>query len=107
MRRLLCVLVLVTGAAHALTDDERATIALFERASPSVVYITSLSVRRDFFTLNVLEIPQGTGSGFVWDDAGHIVTNFHVIQNADRAQVTLADRSTWMAELVGVAREED
>ena len=107
MRSLLCVLVLIAGAAQALTDDERETIALFEQASPSVVYITSLSVRRDFFTLNVLEIPQGTGSGFVWDDAGHIVTNFHVIQNADRAQVTLADRSTWVAELVGVAPAKD
>jgi S1-C subfamily serine protease len=107
MRSLLCVLVLIAGAAQALTDDERETIALFEQASPSVVYITSLSVRRDLFTLNVLEIPQGTGSGFVWDDAGHIVTNFHVIQNADRAQVTLADRSTWVAELVGVAPAKD
>ena len=107
MRSLLCVLALVAGVAHALTGDERETIELFEKASPSVVYITSLSVRRDFFTLNVLEIPQGTGSGFVWDDAGHVVTNFHVIQNADRAQVTLADRTTWTAELVGVAPEKD
>ena len=61
---------------------------MFEHASPAVVYITSLSVRRDFFTMNVLQIPQGTGSGFVWDSAGHVVTNFHVIQNADSAQVT-------------------
>jgi S1-C subfamily serine protease len=107
MRSLLYVLALVAGVAHALTEDERETIELFERASPSVVYITSLSVRRDFFTLNVLEIPQGTGSGFVWDEAGHVVTNFHVIENADRAQVTLADRTTWTAELVGVAPAKD
>jgi S1-C subfamily serine protease len=97
----------LASTASALTDDERSTIALFERASPAVVYITSLSVRRDFFTLNVLEIPQGTGTGFVWDQAGHVVTNFHVIQNADRAQVTLADRTTWSAVLVGVAPAKD
>ena len=107
MRALLLPLCMLVGVAQALTDDERATIATFEQASPAVVYITSLSVRRDFFTLNVLEIPSGTGSGFVWDDDGHVVTNFHVIQNADRAQVTLADRSTWMASLVGVAPAKD
>jgi S1-C subfamily serine protease len=107
MRALILTLSLLAGAAQAYTDDERATIELFEHASPSVVYITSLSVRRDFFTLNVLEIPSGTGSGFVWDDDGHIVTNFHVIQGADRAQVTLADRTTFMATLVGVAPAKD
>ena len=107
MRRILLLLCAFACAANALTDDERATIALFERASPAVVYITSLSVRRDFFTMNVLQIPQGTGSGFVWDNAGHVVTNFHVIQNADSAQVTLSDRTTWTARLVGVAPAKD
>jgi S1-C subfamily serine protease len=106
MRRIL-LLCAYACAANALTDDERATIALFEHASPAVVYITSLSVRRDFFTMNVLQIPQGTGSGFVWDSAGHVVTNFHVIQNADSAQVTLSDRTTWTAKLVGVAPAKD
>jgi S1-C subfamily serine protease len=107
VRALVLMLPLLAGAAHALTEEERATIDLFEHASPSVVYITSLSVRRDFFTLNVLEIPSGTGSGFVWDDDGHVVTNFHVIQGADRAQVTLADRTTWTASLVGIAPAKD
>lgn len=90
-----------------LTVDEKSTIALFRRASPSVVYITTLTVARDFFTLNLLQIPEGTGSGFVWDDAGNIVTNFHVIQNADAAQVTLADHSTWKARRVGMAPDKD
>lgn len=90
-----------------LTVDEKSTIALFRRASPSVVYITTLTVARDFFTLNLLQIPEGTGSGFVWDDAGNIVTNFHVIQNADAAQITLADHSTWKARRVGVAPDKD
>jgi S1-C subfamily serine protease len=90
-----------------LAADERATIELFRASSPSVVYITSLAVRRDLFRLNVLEIPQGAGSGFLWDEAGHVITNYHVIQRADAAQVTLADRSVWDARLVGAAPEKD
>ncbi|MBI4523865.1 MAG: trypsin-like peptidase domain-containing protein [Deltaproteobacteria bacterium] len=87
--------------------DEKATIALFRQASPSVVHITTLTVARDMFTLNLLQIPEGTGSGFIWDDAGNIVTNFHVIQNAAAAQVTLADHSNWKARRVGVAPDKD
>ena len=90
-----------------LTAAEQSVTELFEEASPSVAYITSLALRRDFFRLNVLEIPRGTGSGFVWDDRGNIVTNFHVIRGADRAEVTLADGSTWPASLVGYAEEKD
>ncbi len=90
-----------------LHEDEKATIALFEQAAPSVVYITTLVHQRDLFTLNVLEIPKGTGSGFIWDTKGYIVTNFHVIQDATAARVTLADGSTWEARLVGVAPDYD
>lgn len=90
-----------------LAADEKSTVGLFRRAAPSVVHITTLAVARDFFSLNLLEIPEGTGSGFVWDDAGNIVTNFHVIQNADAAQVTLADHSAWKARRVGVAPDKD
>jgi S1-C subfamily serine protease len=95
------------AARGDLAGDEKATIALFKEASPSVVYITSLAVQRDRFTLDVLEIPRGTGSGFVWDDDGHIVTNFHVIQNAQAARVTLADGSSWNARLTGAAADYD
>ncbi len=84
-----------------LAADEKSTIELFERASPSVAYITSITRRRDFFGFNVYEIPQGTGSGFIWDDRGHIVTNYHVIMDAAKVEVTLADQSTWKAEFVG------
>ncbi|MEM9057010.1 MAG: trypsin-like peptidase domain-containing protein [Pseudomonadota bacterium] len=93
--------------AAALTDAEQATIDLFENAAPSVVYITSVSVRRDFFGRNAMEVPAGTGSGFLWDSRGHVVTNYHVIQNADRAVVTLADQSVFSASLVGAAPEKD
>jgi len=90
-----------------LGAEEKATIALFRQASPSVVNITTLAVAQDFFTLNLLQIPRGTGSGFVWDSNGNIITNFHVIQDASAAQVTLADQSTWKARVVGVAPDKD
>jgi S1-C subfamily serine protease len=95
------------SARGELTPSENSVTALFEEATPSVVYITSLALRRDFFRFNVMEIPSGTGTGFVWDDRGSIVTNFHVIQGASRAEVTLADGSNWEATLVGYAREKD
>lgn len=82
-----------------LADDEKATIQRFEEASPSVVFITSLARRRDFF-LNVFEVPAGTGSGFIWDTDGHIVTNYHVIKDASAVNVTLHDQTTWKATLV-------
>jgi S1-C subfamily serine protease len=90
-----------------LNAEERATIGLFRQASPSVVFITTLARQRDFFSLNIAEIPQGSGSGFVWDQEGHIITNFHVIERASGAKVTLADHSVWDARLVGVAPDHD
>jgi S1-C subfamily serine protease len=59
------------------------------------------------FSLNAVEIPQGTGSGFIWDDQGRIVTNYHVISDANRVQVTMADNSTWKAVLIGAAPDKD
>jgi S1-C subfamily serine protease len=91
----------------ALNAEERATIALFRQVSPSVVYITTLARQRDFFSLNIAEIPQGSGSGFIWDPEGHVITNFHVLQGASNAKVTLADHSVWDAQLVGVAPDHD
>ncbi|TPW16880.1 MAG: HtrA2 peptidase, partial [Elusimicrobia bacterium] len=63
-----------------LAPDEKANIELFQRSNKSVCFVTNIVVRQDVFSLNVMEIPQGAGSCFVWDDKGHIVTNFHVIQ---------------------------
>jgi S1-C subfamily serine protease len=87
--------------------EELATIDLFHSAASSVVYITSVAVERDAFTMNVFEIPQGAGSGFIWDENGYIVTNFHVIQNAAGARITLSDHSTWEAKLVGAEPDKD
>jgi S1-C subfamily serine protease len=89
-----------------LAADEKATIELFRRVSPSVVFITTLGRRaRGFFEIQ--EVPQGAGSGFLWDASGHVVTNFHVIQGASAARVTLHDQSEWPAELVGIAPDHD
>ncbi|MCL2790786.1 MAG: trypsin-like peptidase domain-containing protein [Desulfobulbus sp.] len=90
-----------------LAADEKNTIDIFRNAAPSVVYITSIAVRRNLFNLNIYEIPQGTGSGFIWDKQGRIVTNYHVISDASRLEVTLADHSTWKAVLVGTAPDRD
>jgi S1-C subfamily serine protease len=90
-----------------LSDFEKSTIGLFSARSASVAHITTIRVRTDPFRLNALEVPRGTGSGFVWDTSGHVVTNFHVIQGADGARVTLHDHSVWNAKLVGVSPRND
>ncbi len=95
------------SARRQLAEEEQAVVELFRTASPSVVFITTAAVRRDAFSMNLFEIPRGMGSGFLWDDRGHVITNYHVVQGADRAQVTLADHSNWPARLVGRSAEKD
>lgn len=98
--------------ADTLSPDERNNIAIYEESAASVVHITTVQRRRNFFSRNVMEIPAGTGSGFVWDSDGHVVTNFHVIQSvhlghAHRIEVVFADQTAYEAELVGVAPDHD
>jgi S1-C subfamily serine protease len=88
-----------------LTEEEAGNIDVFQRASASVVNITSVALRRDFFFGVFPE--EGSGTGFFWDDEGHVVTNYHVIEDANRISVTLADQTEWDAVLVGVAPEKD
>jgi len=90
-----------------LAADEKATIELFEKAKDSVVFITTRSQVRDFWTRNVFTVPRGTGSGFIWDDAGHVITNFHVIDNASEAIVRLSDGRDYQAALVGTSPAHD
>lgn len=97
----------VVTTPRKLQSDELATVRLFQENTPSVVYITNLAVRQDAFTLDVLEVPQGSGSGFVWDKQGHIVTNYHVIRGASDLRVTLADQSTYEAKVVGFDQDKD
>jgi S1-C subfamily serine protease len=88
-----------------LTDEEMRNIEIFRQASASVVYITSIAEYRPFF-FDETQI-QGSGTGFFWDDEGHVVTNYHVIEDANRFAVTLADQSVHEARLVGAAPEKD
>ncbi len=99
----------VQHPAGNLAEDEAATIDVFKMAKPSVVNITTTAYRRGF-TLNPVEIPQGTGTGFVWkhdNNTAYVVTNFHVIQRAASAKVTLADGSELDAALVGDDPDSD
>ena len=130
MRRLPLLLSLIAAgalvgwcSAHALRDParprpvdprgpllelEKTTIQRFKEASPSVVYITTTEERaRDLFGFSRVEVPSGSGSGFVWDEGGHIVTNFHVIENARRAFVTTSDGKVHEATFVGAAGDKD
>jgi len=91
-------------ARGTLTEDEQTNITVFKTVSPSVVHITTLESQRGFFSTDVTQVPRGTGTGFMWDDHGNVVTNFHVIQGASGARVTLSDQSTWKAALGGHSR---
>lgn len=90
-----------------LAADEQATIELFEKSKDAVVFITTKSLVRDFWTRNVFSVPRGNGSGFIWDDAGHVITNYHVIEGASEATVRLSDGSDFKAALVGASPEHD
>ena len=91
-----------------LASDEKSTIEIYEQNRSAVVHITSLAAKRDRFSLDIMKIPAGMGSGFIWEDSGYIVTNFHVIQGAAAAEVTLAgEKSGYNAQLVGAYPEMD
>ncbi len=97
----------VTPAPTELGPDERATTAVFERATKSVVFIANTAIQRDFWSLDIMEVPQGSGSGFIWNQQGHIVTNFHVIYGANSIKVTLGDRTEYQAKVVGADPDHD
>ena len=88
-------------------SDERNTINIFQRTSPSVVFISTTGSRINPWNRTVTEIPSGTGSGFIWDNEGHVVTNYHVIKNSSSASVRLSDERTYNATLVGASPRHD
>ncbi len=90
-----------------LTSEEQRIISIFRSAADSVVSIASIQLRRDYFSRNVYQMPAGSGSGFLWDLQGHVVTNFHVVAESQRFAVTLSDQSEWPAQLVGAAPDKD
>jgi S1-C subfamily serine protease len=95
---------ITTQSANALDGDEMKRIGIFEKSSPSVVYIDTFSARRDVLSTNIMEVPLGSGSGFVWDKNGHIVTNYHVVRNSRLAQVTIL-LSAEIAAKAGVTKD--
>ena len=97
----------IVTARGDLAADEKATIELFENSKDSVVYITTKQQVVDYWTRNVFSVPRGTGSGFIWDEAGHVVTNYHVIEGASEAWVKLSDGRDYRAVLVGASPGHD
>ena len=103
------------AAAHArpvtpsngLDDDEQKTVDLFRDSSPSIVYITTLARRINPWTYNITESPRGTGTGFIWDEKGHIITNYHVLAGASRARVVLHDQQSYAAKYIGASADHD
>lgn len=89
-----------------LRSDEQAVVDLFEDTSPSVVYISTLTRRTDLFGRGEI-VPGGSGTGFVWDDEGHIVTNHHVIRGAAQARVVMHDQTGYLATWVGGSSRHD
>lgn len=90
-----------------LAPFEQTTSELFDSVSPSVVYINTRARVADPWTRRVYEVESGTGSGFHWDEAGHVVTNYHVIEGASSAKVVFHDQSSYDAQLVGASPEHD
>lgn len=93
------------NAAPAFDAEEQQNIAVYKRALPSVVNITSTALRQDFF-YGVYPV-QGQGSGFILDKEGHILTNNHVIENAQVVEVTLSDKKKYKADVVGIDKNHD
>ena len=95
----------VVTTSGKLADWEKSNISLFEAASPSVVSITTEQVRMSPFM--GAQVAQGAGSGFLWDKAGHVVTNFHVIEGARTVYIHLHMGDPIAARVVGGARQYD
>jgi S1-C subfamily serine protease len=93
-----------------LPGSEKDRTEILARVKPSVVFITTFDVRQNLFSSDVSAVPAGAGSGFIWDKKGHIVTNYHVIQNADAAQVRITNGqkvTSHYARVVGTQPDKD
>ncbi|MCE9595048.1 MAG: trypsin-like peptidase domain-containing protein [Planctomycetes bacterium] len=91
-----------------LEPDERRTVELFRAASPATVNVTNIGLyRTGYWSADLTEVPQGTGSGFIWDDAGHVITNFHVVANGSKFKVTFAGGDTFDADVIGADPDSD
>jgi len=90
-----------------LAAEEKSTIELFERSRDCVVFITTTQRVMEFWSRNIMTIPRGAGSGFIWDDKGHVITNYHVIAGAAEARVRFSDGQEHLAVLVGASPMHD
>jgi len=90
-----------------LTPEEKGTIAIFRHNNPSVVYISTVKRVLNVWTRDISEVPSGTGTGFLWDRYGHIITNYHVINNNRTARVRLNNNKTYTAKVVGSSKRHD
>jgi S1-C subfamily serine protease len=97
----------VVTARGDLSAAEKSNIELFRQTSPSVVHITTLSEMVNLWTRDITRIPRGTGSGFIWDNHGHIITNYHVLQGASEIRIRLSDQRTFNAVLIGASPNHD
>jgi S1-C subfamily serine protease len=107
----LFILILPKKTQAQLTIEEQNTINIFKQSSPLVVSVSSTQIRADFFSLRRHEIPAGTGTGFIWDRKGHIITNYHVIQAAlspsAKVSITTKDGKQYQAQVVGTEIRQD
>jgi putative serine protease PepD len=109
-KRLLVVILILlislwTTHAFSITEDEKNNITVYEKVADGVVNVTSTAIQMDFF-FNAFPT-QGSGSGSIIDTKGHILTNHHVVANAQKLEVTLADGSKWPAKLIGSDPDND
>ena len=89
------------------TQDEQNTIDIFSDSAPATVFVIQNQLKRDFWSARATEVPAGSGSGFIWDNKGHIVTNYHVVQGGSSFSVTLYNQKKYSAEIVGVEPKKD
>jgi S1-C subfamily serine protease len=85
-----------------LAADEKSTVELFKTASPAVVQVTNIATRRNMWTGAEQTAAQGSGSGFVWDPQGYVVTNFHVVEGGTEFTVTFPSHDVFEATMVGI-----
>jgi S1-C subfamily serine protease len=102
----LCGLCWQSQTLTALTEDEQNTIMVVKKSVDSVVFITNIQLVRDFF-FREDAVARGSGSGFIWDNQGHIVTNYHVIEDGDIFAITLPNQKQLKARLVGKEPNKD
>lgn len=97
-----CGTATVSGEVTEFPPSEQNNIRIFKRVSPGVVSVANKAVLQDLDDYQLYEVPQGTGSGFVWDKEGHIISNVHVVYGASAIQVTLSTGTSYPAEIVGL-----